>query len=159
MIRAAKYLAFLGVITMDGVYAASQSGTGAAIAMDGVYAGNLSEASSAIAMDTVHSASQPKTGAVSAEPVHMQLRWHHQFQFAGYYAAIEKGYYQKAGLEVILHEGAPGKTPVQEVLQGRAQYGEANSELLLERLRGAPLVAPASIIIPQNYWRAKTPAF
>jgi len=34
---------------------------------------------------------------------------------------------------------------VQEVLQGHAQYGEANSELLLERLRGAPLVALAAI--------------
>ena len=120
--------------------------------MDGVYAGNLPGTGSATTMDAAYAASQSGTGAaiagsnsVSAEPVHVQLRWHHQFQFAGYYAAIEKGYYRKAGLEVILHEGAPGKTPIQEVLQGHAQYGEANSELLLERLRGAPLVALASI--------------
>ncbi|WP_340121758.1 EAL domain-containing protein [Methylobacter svalbardensis] len=83
--------------------------------------------------------------SASAEPIHLQLRWHHQFQFAGYYAALEKGYYQKAGLDVIIHEGTPEKKPVQEVLQGHAQYGEANSELLLERLRGAPLVALAAI--------------
>jgi len=82
---------------------------------------------------------------VSAEPIHLQLRWHHQFQFAGYYAALEKGYYKDAGLDVIIHEGTPEKKPVQEVLQGHAQYGEANSELLLERLRGAPLVALAAI--------------
>ncbi|PKM10448.1 MAG: hypothetical protein CVV13_13070, partial [Gammaproteobacteria bacterium HGW-Gammaproteobacteria-3] len=82
---------------------------------------------------------------VQAEPIHMQLRWHHQFQFAGYYAAVAKGYYQKAGLDVIIHAGAPGRLPVSEVLSGRAQYGEANSELLLERLRGAPLVALAAI--------------
>jgi diguanylate cyclase (GGDEF)-like protein/PAS domain S-box-containing protein len=82
---------------------------------------------------------------VSAEPIHLQLRWHHQFQFAGYYAALEKGYYKDAGLDVIIHEGTPAKKPVQEVLQGHAQYGEANSELLLERLRGAPLVALAAI--------------
>ncbi|HEY8034156.1 MAG TPA: EAL domain-containing protein [Methylobacter sp.] len=81
----------------------------------------------------------------SAEPIHLQLRWHHQFQFAGYYAALEKGYYKDAGLDVIIHEGTPAKKPVQEVLQGHAQYGEANSELLLERLRGAPLVALAAI--------------
>ncbi len=80
-----------------------------------------------------------------AEPIHLQLRWHHQFQFAGYYAALEKGYYQKAGLDVIIDEGTPDKKPVQEVLQGRAHYGVANSELLLERLRGSPLVALAAI--------------
>jgi len=83
--------------------------------------------------------------SVSAEPIHLQLRWHHQFQFAGYYAALEKGYYKDAGLDVIIHEGTPEKKPVQEVLQGHAQYGEANSELLLERLRGAPLIALAAI--------------
>jgi diguanylate cyclase (GGDEF)-like protein/PAS domain S-box-containing protein len=83
--------------------------------------------------------------SASAESIHLQLRWHHQFQFAGYYAAIEKGYYKKAGLNVIIHAGSPEKKPVQEVLQGHAQYGEANSELLLERLRGAPLVALAAI--------------
>jgi len=83
--------------------------------------------------------------SVSAEPIHLQLRWHHQFQFAGYYAALEKGYYKEVGLDVIIHEGTSEKKPVQEVLQGRAQYGEANSELLLERLRGAPLVALAAI--------------
>ncbi len=85
------------------------------------------------------------TKVQATETVHLQLRWHHQFQFAGYYAAIEKGYYQNAGLEVILHEASPGKTPTQQVLQGHAQYGEANSELLLARLRGEPLVALAAI--------------
>jgi len=44
-----------------------------------------------------------------AEPVHIQLRWHHQFQFAGYYVALEKGFYRKAGLEVILDAGSPDK--------------------------------------------------
>ncbi|MGZ5007883.1 MAG: EAL domain-containing protein [Methylobacter sp.] len=83
--------------------------------------------------------------SASAEPIHLQLRWHHQFQFAGYYAALEKGYYKQAGLDVIIDEGTPEKKPVQEVLQGHAQYGEANSELLLERLRGAPLIALAAI--------------
>ncbi len=86
------------------------------------------------------------SSAVEAnETVHLQLRWHHQFQFAGYYAAIEKGYYAKAGLDVVLHEGSPEKIPVQEVLKNNAQYGVANSELLYERLHGAPLVALAAI--------------
>jgi diguanylate cyclase (GGDEF)-like protein len=79
------------------------------------------------------------------ETVHFQLRWHHQFQFAGYYAAIEKGFYKEEDLNVILHEGKPDKTPVDQVLQGNCLYGEANSELLYERLQGKPLVALAVI--------------
>jgi diguanylate cyclase (GGDEF)-like protein len=85
------------------------------------------------------------TRFADAEPIHLQLRWHHQFQFAGYYAAIEQGYYREAGLDVVIHPGSPGVTPVAEVLTGRAHYGVANSELLLQRLRGQPLVALASI--------------
>jgi len=30
--------------------------------------------------------------SASAETVSLQLKWSHQFQFAGYYAAIEKGF-------------------------------------------------------------------
>lgn len=81
----------------------------------------------------------------SLETVDLQLRWHHQFQFAGYYAAVEKGYYQEEGLEVRLHEGDPEHKPIQEVLSGRAQYAESNSEVLLQRLQGKPLVALAVI--------------
>jgi diguanylate cyclase (GGDEF)-like protein len=82
--------------------------------------------------------------AMANETIHLQLRWNHQFQFAGYYAALEKGYYDKVGLDVVIHEGSIEKTPVQEVLKGNAQYAQANSELLYERLHGAPLVALAA---------------
>lgn len=84
--------------------------------------------------------------ASGLQVIDFQLRWTHQFQFAGYYAAIEQGYYRDAGLEVRLHEGAPGRVPVDEVLAGRAQYAESNSEVLYERLRGKPLVALAAIV-------------
>lgn len=86
-------------------------------------------------------------GAVNDEliPVTFQLRWHHQFQFAGYYAAVEKGFYREAGFDVNIVEGRPGRTPVGEVLAGRATYGEANSELLYARLNGKPLVALAAV--------------
>lgn len=77
--------------------------------------------------------------------IDFQLRWHHQFQFAGYYAAVERGYYREEGLDVRLHEAAPGKSPVEEVLAGRAQYAESNCELLYARLNGKPLVALAAI--------------
>ncbi|MBW3698332.1 EAL domain-containing protein [Vibrio sp. T187] len=81
----------------------------------------------------------------SYDVVHLQLRWHHQFQFAGYYAAIEKGFYKAEGLDVRVHNGSPSHQPVSEVLSGRAQYAEGNSEVLFQRLQGEPLVALAAI--------------
>ena len=44
-------------------------------------------------------------------PIKLQLKWKHQFQFAGYYAALKKGYYKKAGLAVTLVEGGSGNGP------------------------------------------------
>ena len=90
------------------------------------------------------SASQSQPTA-SLEPVTLQLRWMHQFQFAGYYAAVHKGFYRERGLEVTISAGSSIKTPVNEVLKGNAQYGEANSELLERFLKGEPLVALAAI--------------
>ncbi|OIR12374.1 cyclic di-GMP phosphodiesterase Gmr [mine drainage metagenome] len=83
--------------------------------------------------------------ADSPQVIDFQLRWHHQFQFAGYYAALEKGYYRDEGFDVRLHEAAPNRTPVEEVLAGRAQYAESNSEILYARLQGKPLIALAAI--------------
>ena len=86
------------------------------------------------------------TGREAApEPVALQLKWFHQFQFAGYYAAVEQGYYREAGLDVEIREGAPRTDSVEEVVSGRAEYGVSNSEALLRRLRGEPVVALAAI--------------
>ena len=86
------------------------------------------------------------SAAVAAnETVQLQLRWHHQFQFAGYYAALEKGYYAKAGLDVVIHEGNTESSALTEVQKNRAQYGIDNSEVLHERLNGVKLIALAAI--------------
>ena len=69
-------------------------------------------------------------------PVTLQLNWKHQFQFAGYYAAIEKGYYRDAGLEVTLREAREGGDPIDAVLKGDADFGIGASELALRRGRG-----------------------
>ncbi|WP_338845519.1 PAS domain S-box protein [Massilia sp. W12] len=83
--------------------------------------------------------------ALAAEQVVLQLKWLHQFQFAGYYAAQEKGFFREAGLDVTLKEARPGYDEQEEVLSGRAQFGVANSSLLLQRGRGRPVVLLASI--------------
>ena len=78
--------------------------------------------------------------APALEHVTLQLKWTHQFQFAGYYAAVEQGYYREAGLEVELAEAVPGRSPVEAVLTGKAEFGVGTSELLLLRARGKPVV-------------------
>lgn len=85
------------------------------------------------------------TGSGSLEPIRLQLGWHHQFQFAGYYAAKEQGFYQDAGFDVTLVAGSPSLKPLAEVLTGRAQFAVGNSEVLFSRLEGKPVVVVASI--------------
>ncbi len=79
------------------------------------------------------------------DAIDIQLRWHHQFQFAGYYAAVAMGFYRQEGLEVSLHAGDPAHQPVQEVLSKRAHFAVGNSEVLFQRLQGKPLIALAAI--------------
>jgi diguanylate cyclase (GGDEF)-like protein len=81
-----------------------------------------------------------------AEPVTLQLNWKHQFQFAGYYAAIEKGFYRDAGLQVSLREAREGADPIDAVLRGDAAFGIGASELAMRRGRGEPIVALATIL-------------
>ncbi len=76
----------------------------------------------------------------------LQLRWHHQFQFAGFYAAKEKKYYQREGLTVEIKPGGFGVNTVGEVISGTAQFGVTNSEILLYRLKdNKPVVVLAPI--------------
>ncbi|MFA6311390.1 MAG: ABC transporter substrate-binding protein [Sterolibacterium sp.] len=78
--------------------------------------------------------------AVALESVALQLKWTHAFQFAGYYAAVEKGYYRQAGLDVRIVEATPGSNPANNVLAGQAEYGVGTSSLLLLRNAGKPVV-------------------
>ena len=78
--------------------------------------------------------------AYGLERVTLQLKWHHQFQFAGYYAAKELGYYKDAGLDVTLEPVSNKKDPIANVLDGGAQYGVGSSDILLVRNSGKPVV-------------------
>ncbi len=83
--------------------------------------------------------------AYPLEKITLQLKWKHQFQFAGYYAAIEKGYYQDAGLDVTLQEYGNNIDIIDEVVLGRAQYGIFPASILIARAKGNPVVVLASI--------------
>mgnify|MGYP003990343565 CR=1 FL=1 len=83
--------------------------------------------------------------ADETEKVRIQLKWFHQFQFAGYYAAKEKGFFADEGLNVELIERDPALDNIEEVISGNAEYGVADTGLLLSRLKGKPVVLLAQI--------------
>ncbi|KAF0204531.1 MAG: diguanylate cyclase domain-containing [Gallionellaceae bacterium] len=91
------------------------------------------------------------SSSFALENVTLQLKWTHHFQFAGYYAAIEQGYYREAGLNVQLAEATPDTDPISRVTNGEAQFGVGTSSLLLERNAGKPLVALAVIFQHSPY--------
>ncbi|MCF3648819.1 ABC transporter substrate-binding protein [Synoicihabitans lomoniglobus] len=78
--------------------------------------------------------------------VTLQLKWKHQFQFAGYYAAIEQGFYEEEGLSVTLREPEVGEDTAAAVLEGKAQFGVAASDLVLMAGQGKPVIALAAIL-------------
>ncbi len=89
-------------------------------------------------------AREPEAGR-PPENVRLQLKWRHQFQFAGYYAAIAKGYFRDEGLTVELLEGKPGVSPVDELLVGKVDFAIESPAVIIKRQQGLPLVAVAAI--------------
>jgi diguanylate cyclase (GGDEF)-like protein/PAS domain S-box-containing protein len=79
------------------------------------------------------------------EEVRLQLKWRHQFQFAGYYAAIAKGFFRNEGLAVELFEGRPGLSPIEELVSGRVDFAIESPAVIIKRQQGIPLVAVAAI--------------
>ncbi|OCK54473.1 hypothetical protein LMTR3_26750 [Bradyrhizobium sp. LMTR 3] len=69
--------------------------------------------------------------ADALDRVSLQLKWKHQFQFAGYYAALEKGFYRELGLDVELREGGPTVDAGAEVAAGKADFGVCTTSILV----------------------------
>ncbi len=85
------------------------------------------------------------------DTLRVQLKWWHQFQFAGYYAAEIKGLYKEAGLNVKLLPGNKGISPLTEVLSGRAQLGITGAGLIVDYARGEPVVALGAVFQHSPY--------
>jgi len=86
-----------------------------------------------------------KADDIPLQPVTLQLKWKHQFQFAGYYIAKAHGYYREEGLDVTLKEHTPNLNVVTEVLEKRAQFGVGNADLLLNYYSKKSVVALGAI--------------
>ncbi|MFC1465811.1 MAG: ABC transporter substrate-binding protein [Candidatus Brachytrichaceae bacterium NZ_4S206] len=80
-------------------------------------------------------------------PVRVVLQWVPQSQFAGYYAAKDKGFYAEEGLDVTIIPGGPDIAPAQVVASDGAEFGVAwlPGRMLAAREAGADLVNIAQI--------------
>ena len=85
-------------------------------------------------------------GGAERASVKLQLKWVTQAQFAGYYAAAEKGYYDEENLDVEILPGGPDITPEQVVAGGQAEFGiDWLPSLLSSRDQGSDLVNIAQV--------------
>ncbi|MEL6584447.1 MAG: ABC transporter substrate-binding protein [Pseudomonadota bacterium] len=80
-------------------------------------------------------------GAFAADEVTLQLKWVTQAQFAGYYVALENGYYADADLDVTIMPGGPDIAPTQVLAGGGADVTvEWMPAALAAREKGLPMV-------------------
>jgi NitT/TauT family transport system substrate-binding protein len=79
--------------------------------------------------------------AWAADPVTLQLKWVPQAQFAGYYVAKEKGFYEEENLDVTIKPGGPDIAPEQVIAGGGADVIVTwMAAALAARDKGVPLV-------------------
>ncbi|MGR8932827.1 MAG: EAL domain-containing protein [Gammaproteobacteria bacterium] len=83
--------------------------------------------------------------AAPLEAVSLQLKWLHQFQFAGYYAAKQQGFYAAEGLDVELREISPDKNVVAQVVSGEADFGIGDSGIIARYANGEPIRALGAV--------------
>jgi NitT/TauT family transport system substrate-binding protein len=77
----------------------------------------------------------------AADEVTLQLKWVTQAQFAGYYVALENGYYKDMGLDVTIKPGGPDIAPAQALAGGGADIiVDWLPSALATREKGLPMV-------------------
>ena len=79
------------------------------------------------------------------EKVSLQLLWKHQFEFAGFYIAKEKGFYKDVSLEVELKEFNFGDDITKLVENEKSTFGISYSNIILDKSNGANVVLLNSI--------------
>ncbi len=79
------------------------------------------------------------------EPVTLQLKWKPQFQFAGYYAALEQGFYEQEGLDVNIRPLSSNQDIISQVVSGDVEYAIGGSGILSHYANGQPIKALAAI--------------
>jgi len=95
---------------------------------------------------TIVAACGPEPTPVPLEPVTLQLQWVTQAQFAGYYVALDKGWYAEEGIDLTIKPGGPDLVPVDLLASGTVDFATALlPDLAVAVQEGKPLVSIAQI--------------
>jgi NitT/TauT family transport system substrate-binding protein len=96
--------------------------------------------------------SEAPSAPAELKPIKLQLQWFPQAQFAGYFAAKDKGYYAEEGLDVTILAGAVEIVPATVVAGGQAEFGISwVPRMLAPRESGAD-----GVVIAQVFQRSPT---
>ena len=79
------------------------------------------------------------------QKISLQLMWLDQFQFAGFYIAKEKDFYQKAGLEVEFKKFHNSTNVLNEVLEKKADFGISSTSLIVDKSKNKDVVVLGAI--------------
>jgi NitT/TauT family transport system substrate-binding protein len=153
--RIHRFLAAFAALLLFAALLAACGGTAPQIAATAESAaGGLAATAEAIAptaeaiAPTVEAAVATAVSGVTGTPdkVTLQLKWVTQAQFAGYYAALEQGFYSDENLDVTIRPGGPDIAPEQVVAGNQAEFGiNWLANLLSVREQGTPLVNIAQV--------------
>jgi NitT/TauT family transport system substrate-binding protein len=84
--------------------------------------------------------------AQTADKIRLQIKWVPQAQFAGYFVALEKGYYADENLDVTIVPGGPDIIPEQQVTNGQVDFGvDWVASFLAFRDKGLPIIDIAQV--------------
>ena len=130
----------------------SGSSSSATTASGGTSAATTASASSAATTAAGGAATTASGGAATTaaagplKKVKLQLQWFTQAQFAGYFAAVDQGFYKKYGLDVDILEGGVDIVPQTVLAQGNADFAIAwVPKALASREQGANITDIAQI--------------
>ena len=89
---------------------------------------------------------EPTPTEPPVEAVSLQLQWVTQAQFAGYYVALDKGWYREEGIDLTINPGGPDLVPLDLVTAGTHDFGTVLlADLIVAVQDGKPLVSIAQI--------------
>ena len=82
-------------------------------------------------------------GFANNKVISLNLKWKHQFQFAGFYVAKQKGFYQDYGLDVKINEYS--STSIKDVIDNKIDFAVGDSSALYAAHAGKPVISLLAI--------------
>ena len=80
------------------------------------------------------------------DKVSLQLQWKHQFEFAGFYIAKEKGFYKELGLDLEIKEYKLNVNIVDDIITQKTTFGTNYSSVVLDKFNGKNIVLLNAIL-------------